>query len=146
MKKSVKKNKFVDTSCYDFNKQPFYEVNKNENSRINLIKDNYNGKEKIQVTLKDKFDPYNYNLNYYDSIKKPSAEENNYVKLFNQEPGRGFGNLNLNNEIRLGDEGRIDNQDFKNYRESEINNRFDLNVEFLGVSISIPVFHTAVRK
>ena len=125
MKKSVKKNKFVDTNYYDFNKQPFYEVNKNGNSQINLIKDNYNCKEKIQITLKDNLDPYNYNLNYYDSIKRIFTEENNYLQLLNQEPGRGFGNLNINNEIRIGDEGRIDTQDFKNYRESEINDRFD---------------------
>jgi len=125
MKKSVKKNKFVDTNYYNFNKQPFYEIDKNENLQINLIKDNYNDKEKIQITLKDNFDPHNYNLNYYDSIKRTFTEENNYLQLLNQEPGRGFGNLNINNEIRTGDEGRIDTHEFKNYRESEVNNRFD---------------------
>ena len=63
MKKRVKKNKFIDTNCVDYNKQPFYEVNRNENSQINLIKNNYNNKEKLQVTLTNNFDPYNYNLN-----------------------------------------------------------------------------------
>ena len=124
MKKRVKKNKFIDTNCVDYNKQPFYEVNRNENSQINLIKNNYNNKEKLQVTLTNNFDPYNYNLNYFDSIKRTYTTENNYTPLFNQEAGRGFGNLNINNEMRKGDSGRIDNDDFKVYRESEVNNRF----------------------
>ncbi len=124
-KKTVKKTKFIDTSCVNYNKQPFYEANRNDNSQFNLVKNNYNNKEKLQVTLTNNFDPYNYNLNYFDSIKRTYTTENNYPRLYNQEAGRGFGNLNINNEIRKGDSGRIDSEDYKLYRESEVNNRFE---------------------
>ena len=75
MNNYAKKIKFVDIYNHDYNKQPFFGINKNENSQFNLVKNNYNDKEKILVTLKDNLDPRNYNLNYYDSIKRTLLRE-----------------------------------------------------------------------
>jgi hypothetical protein len=108
MKNSVKKTKFIDTTNIEYNKQPFYHIDPNYNNQINLLKDNYNYKEK------------NINDNLNNDIFF------NYKPLLNLEPGRGFGNLNVNNEIRNGKSSRSDIEDFKLNRESDLTNRFNL--------------------
>jgi len=105
MKNSVKKTKFIDTTNIEYNKQPFYHIDPNYNSQINLLKDNYNYKEKN----------INENEIFFD-----------YKPLLNLEPGRGFGNLNVNNEIRNGKSSRSDIEDFKLNRESDLTNRFNI--------------------
>ncbi len=122
----MKKTKFVNNISLDYNKQPYYEISKNDNAHINIKKNTFNNRDKTQVELKDKFDPYNYNLNYVNTIKKDEDENLvTYFPAFNQGPGRGFGNPNVNNNIRLGDSGREDNNEFKSFKESEIVDRFD---------------------
>jgi hypothetical protein len=124
-----KKNKFITNSCLDYNKQPYYEVKKNDTAQINIKKNNFNTKDKVQVVLKDNFDPYNYNLNYFNNIKKNKEDKDDksttYFSTYNQGPGRGVGNMSINNTIRLGDAGREDNNNFKSFKESEIIDRFD---------------------
>lgn len=41
-------------------------------------------------------------------------------------PGKGFGNLNISNDIRQGSSTRLDNTQIKISKEKEINNRYDL--------------------
>ena len=121
-----KKQKFVDNSCLNLNKQHYYDINKDHNAQIDIIKDTYNNKDKTRVVLKNNFDPYDYNLNYINQTKNTSDTQNNtYFPAYNQGPGRGFGNLNINNTIRVGDSGRIDNTNFKSFKEAELTDRFD---------------------
>jgi hypothetical protein len=125
MNKSVKKTKFIDTTNIEYNKQPFYEINPNYSSQINLLKQNYNNKDKMNLTLNNNLNPNDYNLNYYNSNNVVPLD-NYFQPLLNLEPGRGFGNLNINNEIRNGKSSRSDIEDFKINRESDVTNRFNI--------------------
>ena len=120
-----KKNKFLSNTCLDnYNKQPYYSINSNTNVQFDEIKSNYNNKEKTQMILSSNLNPYDYELDFKNNIK--DKEKNNYMYFtpYDQGPGRGFGNLSVNNSIRLGENGRNDTHTFKSYRESEIIDRF----------------------
>jgi len=122
-----KKNKFIENNNNKLNKQPYYEQINNNNCIHNIIKDNYNSKTKSALELTDNLNPYNYNLSYENKIKKDLKGEESFIYYspYNQGPGRGFGNLHINNMIRKSESSRYDNEDFKLFRESEIYNRFD---------------------
>ena len=94
-----KKNKFVENNNNQLNKQPHYDQINNDNCIQNMVKDNYNSKNKTFMELNRNLDPYNYNLSYTNKIKKDikGEEEFIYYSPYNQGPGRGFGNLNINN-------------------------------------------------
>jgi len=114
-----KKNKFIENLDLQFNKQPYYEPSNEDN-----IKPLYNTKNKSSLELKDDFNPYDYDINYFNGLKK-DTKEYIYYSPYNQEPGRGFGNLNINNSIRNSESSRININTFKLYRESEILDRFE---------------------
>jgi len=121
-----KKNKFFQTSKYDFNKQPFYEVNGNAININDELKNNYNSKNKLNIEFSNDFNPYNYELNYKNTLRKDTkGNEFIYYSPYNQQPGRGFGNLNINNNIRDGESTRNSTSDFRLFRESEIIDRFE---------------------
>jgi hypothetical protein len=122
-----KKNKFIENNDNKLNKQPYYEQKNNDNCIQNIIKDNYTSKNKCRLELTNNLNPFNYDLNYENKIKKDVKGDNMFIYYspYNQGPGRGFGNLNINNQIRKSESSRNDNEDFKLFRESEIINRFD---------------------
>ena len=122
-----KKNKFIENNCDKLNKQPHYDQINNDNCIHNMMRDNYNSKNKSRFELVDNLDPYNYNLSYENKIKKDLKGEESFIYYspYNQGPGRGFGNLNINNMIRKSESSRNDTEDFKLFRESEIIDRFD---------------------
>jgi hypothetical protein len=122
-----KKNKFVENNNNELNKQPHYDQINNNNCIQNMVKDNYNSRNKSSLELTKNLDPFNYNLNYTNKIKKDMKGEESiiYYSPYDQGPGRGFGNLNINNMIRKSESSRNDNEDFKLTRESEMLNRFD---------------------
>ena len=126
---NLKKNKFIETNLINHNKQPNIDIGlKNLDSENNLIKNNLQSKIKSQIILKDSFDPYNYELNYNNKqLRKDTKGDNEYIyySAYDQGPGHGFGNLNINNNIRLGEQSRMETSDFKMFRESEILDRFD---------------------
>lgn len=120
-----KKNKFVENSNIEYNKQPYYEIDKTVNLKDDL-KNKYNSKVKSKIELKDNLDPYNYELNYYNKIKKDvKGQDYIYYAPYDQGPGRGFGNLNVNNNIRNSESSRTDIDDFRLYRESGVIDRFE---------------------
>ena len=122
-----KKNKFFENTNNKLNKQPYYEQINNNNCIQNTLKDNYNSKNKLSLELTTNLDPYNYDVNYENKIKKDLKGEESFIYYspYDQGPGRGFGNLNINNMIRKSQSSRNDTEDFKLYRESEIIDRFD---------------------
>jgi hypothetical protein len=125
---NLKKNKFIETNLFDYNKQPNIDIGKkNVESENYLIKNDLQTKIKSQLILKDTFDPYNYELNYNNTLRKDTKGEKEYIyyAAYDQGPGHGFGNLNVNNTIRLGEPSRMETSDFKMFRESEILDRFD---------------------
>jgi hypothetical protein len=121
-----KKTKFVENINNEYNKQPYYEITSSDNM-INIEKQNYNSKIKTNIELDNILDPFNYNVNYKNTIKKDLKGEEEYVYFapYNQGPGRGFGNLNVGNKIRNSECSRLDTDQFKIFRESELNDRFE---------------------
>jgi hypothetical protein len=118
-----KKNKFVNNFNNEYNKQPYYYVPVNDN-RQDQIKTNYNTKSKISMELNQHFDPYNYDLNYSNKINT-NNQQFTYYAPYNQGPGRGFGNLSINNDIRNGSQSRQHADQFKVIRGSDTVDRFD---------------------
>jgi hypothetical protein len=120
----MKRNKFIDTSITELNRQPHYNVTHN----IDALDDaSFTNKNKTRLQLKETLDPYDYELNYFNRQVKDVKGENEYIyySAYDQGPGRGFGNLNTSNQIRLGQSSRETTEDFRIYRESEIINRFE---------------------
>jgi hypothetical protein len=122
--KFEKKNKFIANNCLDYNKQPYYSVESNTNAQFDEIKSNYNNREKTQMVLSSNLNPYDYDLDFKNNIKEQKQTNYMYFTPYDQGPGRGFGNANINNTIRVGENGRNDTHQFKYFRESEIVDRF----------------------
>ena len=120
-----KKTKFVENNN-NLNKQTFYLPNDTNSSVYEIVKNNFNSKNKVRTELKNEINPFNYELNYFNRIKKDikGEEEFVYYSPYDQGPGRGFGNLNINNNIRKSEQSRNNNDNFKLSRESEIIDRF----------------------
>lgn len=136
------KNKYIDTSKFDYNKQPYYEINYNTFENPNT----FVSKSKINVELKTTLDPYNYNLNYYNK-KRLEDNEIVYYPAYDQGPGRGFGNLNINNKIRLGESSRSETDFFKKIRETEKLERFDyIDNRFTTQNFELPRYGEVTRK
>jgi hypothetical protein len=151
MNQKLKKNKFIENVDMKYNKQPFYDIdNANSGSNINdILKDTFNSKNKSSLELKDRLDPFDYEINYFNKIKKDlKGQEFIYYSPYDQGPGRGFGNLNINNNIRNSESSRKTNEDFKLFRESEIVDRFDfLDNRFVNVkNIVFPYARTGIQS
>lgn len=91
-----------------------------------LKKMEYNTKSKIQVSLNDNLNPNNYDIKVKNIIKPNNDNNSNYHFIGNNfEPGRGFGNLNVSNDIRYGFNSRCDSKVVKQEREQEVIERWD---------------------
>lgn len=119
------KIKYVENKIIDKNIQ---KNNKKIDTESFLKINNYNNK-KSQVSLKkignDNFLYYenNYNQNYHINSNNKQANRWDGTHF---GPGKGFGNLDINNQIRNSSNSRLNNEDFKSNREGLINNRFEV--------------------
>ena len=121
-----KKNKFIENLEIKINKQPYYDIDNTTTNINDILKNNYNSKNKSRIELKDNLDPYDYEISYSNKTKKDlKGQEYIYYSPYDQGPGRGFGNLNVNNNIRKSESTRKTTEDFRLFRESEIIDRFD---------------------
>ena len=57
--------------------------------------------------------------------KKKNYKNKRLTSYGNFTPGRGFGNLDANNNIRMGTDSRLDKKKYTTKVESKLNNRFD---------------------
>ncbi len=103
----------------------------------NLITPSINSKDKIQLKLKNEFKPSDYSLNYTNSLQN-SSKQNNEIYYNNKDvgAGRGFGNLDISNEIRNSGASRADTKEFKEYRESQ--QLFDFQFQYLDRNVQDP--------
>jgi hypothetical protein len=103
-----------------------------------LITPGLNSKDKTQLKLKDNLSPYDFNLSYSNGIKKDSAKDIPTFYFNNRDigAGRGFGNLSISNDIRLGDHSRKDTKEFKETKEGEI--LFDYQFQILDKNFQDP--------
>jgi hypothetical protein len=125
-----KKNKFIENLDIQFNKQPFYDIHNMTTDLNDTIKDNFNIKSKSKLELKDNLNPFDYELPYYDPLRKDTkGNEFIYYSPYDQGPGRGFGDLDANNKIRYSEPSRNSDEYgteiFKLVREGDMVDRFE---------------------
>jgi hypothetical protein len=106
-------------------KQELRNYNINYDADNSLLKPLFNSKEKNKIELNNEINPSNFNLQY-NSIKS-NLEDKTQFYYMNQSigAGRGFGDLEVSNEIHFGNSSRDDKQEWKQYKEGTIIDRFD---------------------
>ena len=86
----------------------------------NLLKGKIKSREKVQLKLNDTFSPDNFNLPYSNNYNNNNNNTKFYYPTKSISAGKGFGNLDISNGIRVGGSSRIDSQQYKEYRESRM--------------------------
>lgn len=96
-----------------------------------------NSRDKAQLKLNDTFDPSNFNLAYTDNSRKNAPEKTGFY-YFNKDvgAGRGFGNLNVSNDIRYGDQSRNDTKEYREKQEGQ--QLFDYQFQYLDKNYQDP--------
>lgn len=89
----------------------------------NLITPGVGTRQKTQIQMNDTIHPNNYAVPVQNKIQKES-DEKVYFTGYDTGPGRGFGNLTISNNIRIGDFTRTETRNFKAKKESEIVERW----------------------
>lgn len=86
-----------------------------------LIAPRINRKNKTQLKLENEFSPNNFEVIYKNCLKKDVKDEKHifYYTTRDIGAGRGFGNLLISNNIRLGDQGRNENENPESREEME---------------------------
>jgi hypothetical protein len=92
-------------------------------------------KDKMELALNSTISPNNYELNYSDNLKK-DVDLDTYFPTKFIGAGRGFGNLNIANDIRSGNASRKDFKEFKVMKEGE--QMFDYQFQYLSRNIQDP--------
>jgi hypothetical protein len=102
-----------------------------------LIAPRINSRDKTQLKLENEFSPNNFEVVYKNCLKKDVKDEKHIIYYANRDigAGRGFGNLKVSNDIRLGNQGRNDNEkpeSRENMEQKQTENRWyylDKNVQ-----------------
>jgi len=131
-----KKDKFILNNNYNFNNNRVLDIKNNIDNESKLITPIFEDKEKTQIVLSDTLDPKNYSLNYYDSKKDTNNIIDFYYNNTNQGPGRGFGDLNISNDIRNCNQSRSNTKIFK--KEQESKQIFEFQFQYLDKNFQDP--------
>lgn len=102
-----------------------------------LIARSFNSRDKLQVKLNDTISPDNYQLSY--SVNKsdcPGEIPNFYYTNKDVGAGRGFGNLNISNQIRFSDQSRRDTKEYREVKEGE--QMFEYQFQYLDRNYQDP--------
>jgi hypothetical protein len=84
-----------------------------------LLKPIIKSKDKVQIKLNDNFNPNNFELQYFNAFNN-NSNNNFYYTNKSTSAGKGFGNLDISNGIRVGGSSRVDSQQFKEDRERRV--------------------------
>lgn len=103
-----------------------------------LITPSITKRDKIQMKLNDNFNPDDYNVRYKNSLPTELCDTNSDFYYTNKDggAGRGFGNLNISNDIRYGDASRTDTKEFKENQEGL--QFFDYQFQYLDRNFQDP--------
>ena len=136
------KNKFVTNtnpteSSHGYWILPDKKQNLVDNENILLIP-GITKREKIQMKLNDNFNPNDYNVQYKNSLKTEQCNPRDDFYYTNKDvgAGRGFGNLEISNDIRNGDASRDDTKEFKEVKEGQ--QFFDYQFQYLDRNFQDP--------
>ena len=140
--KSNTKNKFVTKDKPDEWSHGHWVLPEKKASVIDnetiLITPGINKREKIQMKLNDEFQPNDYNIRYKNSLPTEQCNPSHDFYYTNKDvgAGRGFGNLEVSNDIRYGDASRHDTKEFKEVREGK--QFFDYQFQYLDRNFQDP--------
>ena len=85
----------------------------------NLLTPAIHSKDKTQMKLNDNFNPDNFNIIYNDGLKKDCEQlPSFYYTNKDGGAGRGFGNLDISNDIRNSDASRNNTKELKQRQET----------------------------
>jgi hypothetical protein len=115
-----KKNYYCDTPG-------FWQYEEKSNiieQETNLITPNIGTRQKTQIELPKHIHPNNYSIPIENKLQK-ELNEKIYFSGYDTGPGKGFGNLSVSNDIRIGNFTRLETKDFKVNKESELINRWE---------------------
>ena len=114
-----KKNFFCETPGYwQFEKK--WDV---VDAESNLIAAGVGTRAKTQIEMVQELHPNNYAIPIGNKIAT-ATDEAFYYSAYYTGPGNGFGNLNVSNEIRFGDNSRSQTDGFKANKEAEVLERW----------------------
>lgn len=141
-KNQTQKSKFITNSNPNDKPHGYWSLDRTKSQSIdcesNLITPKINKKEKIQMKLNDEFSPSDYKIQYKNSLPTENCNLTDDFYYMNKDlgAGRGFGNLNISNDIRYGDASRYDTKQFKQTKESE--QLFDYQFQYLDRNFQDP--------
>ena len=136
MNNLYKKDKFLTNNNYSLTNNRLYDIKNTIDNENKLISPNITDKEKTQIVLSNKLDPDNYSLNYSNSKKDLTDTIDFYYNNKDKGPGRGFGNLNVSNDIRNGDSSRLNTKNLK--RQQESSQLFEFQFSYLDKNFQDP--------
>lgn len=123
MKKDSKNKKYYNAfnRCEDFTNTCKQRSIEDESF---LLHPENNSKQKSQILLKNKIQPFDYNTDLQsNNLQMEKNIQSQYGISFT--PGKGFGNLNVNNSLRNGINTREIDDDMKKKDGENITTRFD---------------------
>lgn len=106
------------------------------NEETILLTPNINKRDKTQLKLSSDFSPDNYNLLYGDSLHNLNDKFDFYYNNKDIGAGRGFGNLNISNNIRNSQSTRKDSKEYKCIQEGI--QMFDYQFSYINNDIQNP--------
>lgn len=128
-KKMNKKERYhnTDNKNYYSDTPGFWQYEKKSNiieQETNLISPSIGTRQKTQIELPKHIHPNNYSIPIENKLQK-ELNEKIYFSGYDTGPGKGFGNLSVSNDIRIGNFTRLETKDFKINKESELINRWE---------------------
>jgi hypothetical protein len=90
----------------------------------NIITPNIGTRQKTQIELPKNIHPNNYSIPIENKLQN-ELNEKVYFSGYDTGPGKGFGNLSISNDIRIGNFTRLETKDNKINKESELINRWE---------------------
>ena len=120
------KNKFITTEDPSLKASGYYRDKTNISTKAavidyetNLLTPAIYSKDKTQLKLNDDFNPNNFDIIYNDSLRKDCVPLTSfYYTNKDGGAGRGFGNLDISNDIRNSDASRNNTKELKQQQES----------------------------
>lgn len=124
----VKKERFHNTTDKNYlNETPGFWAYHNKSDLIDnesdLKKPCVLNRQKTKMELTQSLHPNNYEIPV-SNVLKSKNQGKMYLPAYDTSPGRGFGNLNVSNTIRLGDNTRLETRNNKANKEGEIIERW----------------------
>lgn len=134
------KSKFITKTDPSVDVPGHYNLNQKKSQIIdnetNLLTPNINEKHKTQFVLKKNLNPFNFEVDYKDNLNNQPKEPETYFSGYYNGPGRGFGNLDIANDVRQSNSSRDTTKE--NREKLESHQMYDMRFQFLNKNVQDP--------